>query len=153
MRALILWSCAMALTACGDGTTSDLPLVAGPIVPPATTRPSAEVLTSVGPTTLVGAPGASAVVQVQATKTDGTPVRGVLIVFEVQVGGGSVEPAMAETTDQGIASAKWTFGGGPGLNLLQATGGFNTTPVSFAASAIAPSASWTPDGAGDEVRR
>jgi hypothetical protein len=141
MRALILWSCALALTACADDATSDLPLVAAPIVPPATTRPSAEVLTSVGPTTLVGAPGSSTVVQVQATKADGTPVRGVLIAFEVQLGGGSVEPAVAETADQGIASTRWTFGGGPGLNLMKATGGFVATPLSFTASAIAPSAS------------
>jgi hypothetical protein len=143
MRALILWSCAMALSACADGTTSDLPLVAAPIVPPATTRPSAAVLTSVGPTTLVGAPGSSTLVQVQATKADGTRVHGVLIAFEVQVGGGSVEPAVAETADQGIATTRWTFGGGPGLNLMKATGGFVSTPLNFTGTAIAATATGT----------
>jgi hypothetical protein len=141
MRALILWSCAMAVTACVDGPTGDLPLVAAPIVPPATTRPSAELLTSVGPTTLTGAPGSSSVVQVQATKADGTPVGGVLIVFEVQLGGGDVEPATAETATDGIASTRWTFGDAPGVNLMKATGGFVSTPLSFTGTAIAASAS------------
>jgi hypothetical protein len=152
MRALILCSCAVVLIACVGGPTSDLPIVAGPTAP-LPTRPSAELLTAVGPTTLTGVPGSSTVVQVKATTSSGTPVYGVMIAFQIQLGGGGVEPVVATTAGDGIASAKWTLGTGPGLNLLQAIGGFNTTPVSFAASAIAPTASRAPDGAGDEVTR
>jgi hypothetical protein len=151
MRAVILCSC-IVLIGCVDGPTSDLPIVAGPVAP-LPTRPSAELLTSVGPTSLSGAPGSSTVVQVQATKTDGTPVNGVTIAFQIQLGGGAVEPAAATTNGDGIASTRWTFGSGVGLNLLQAVGGFNTTPVSYTGSAIAPTASRAPDGPGDEVRR
>jgi hypothetical protein len=58
---------------------------------------SINALIAAGPTTLSGAPGSSTVVPVQATKSDGTPVNGVLIAFQVQLGGGGVEPVVATT--------------------------------------------------------
>jgi hypothetical protein len=143
MRRLVVYSFATVLAGCVGGPT-DLPLVAAPTmpIPPVTT---AEVLTPVTPTTLSGTPGSSTIVQVRATTAAGKPVIAASVSFQVQTGGGSVEPVVTSTADEGIASAKWTFGKDPGLNLLRVSGGgAGATPVSFTASTAAASASPAP---------
>jgi hypothetical protein len=105
----------------------------------------ADVLTPVTPTTLVGAPGSSTIVQVRATTAAGKPVNATTMAFQVQAGGGSVEPVVTTTVADGIASAKWTFGSAPGVNLLRVSGGANAaTPVSFTASTLTPSGTRVP---------
>lgn len=122
--------------ACVGGSTGDLPLVAAPRTP-LPTRPSAEVLVPVSPTALAGAPGDTTVVQVRATRGDGTPVHAVTIYFQVQAGGGAVQPLSATTDGDGLAATKWTFGGSPGVNLLNVVGGFVASSISFTASTAA----------------
>lgn len=124
---------ALLLVACVGGSTGDLPLVAAPTTP-LPTQTSAEVLVPVSPTTLDGAPGDTTVVQVRATRSDGTPVHAVTIYFQVQAGGGVVTPLSATTDGDGLVTTKWTFGGIPGVNLLNVVGGFVASPISFTAS-------------------
>jgi hypothetical protein len=136
MRALTLALMTLLLAACD--TAVDLPAVAGP-VPPLPTQQAAEVLSPVGSTSLVGTPGGSVTIQVLATKANGTPVNGTPIRFEVQVGGGSVDPIVSTTAGEGTASAKWTFGSTAGVNLLKVSGGAaGAAPVSFTASTSVP---------------
>jgi hypothetical protein len=136
MRAFTLGLMTLLLAACD--TPIDVPGVAGPL-PPLPTQPGAEVLSPVGPTNFSGVPGGSVTVQVLATRTNGTPANAVPIRFEMQTGGGSVEPIVTTTAGEGLASAKWTFGGTAGLNLLKVSGGAAAAaPVSFTASTSAP---------------
>ena len=143
MRARPVCLLATLLVACVGGPTGDLPTVAAP-VPPLPTLASAEQLTAVSPTTLTGAPGSTTTVQVRATKTDGTPVKAVFIVFQIQAGGGTVQPAGTTTNGDGLASATWTYGNDAGVNLLTAAGGVVTSPVAFTASTTKASASRAP---------
>jgi hypothetical protein len=135
MRANSLSLAVVLLVACVGGSGSDLPLVAAPTTP-LPTQPGAAALTAVSPTTLTGEPGSTTLVQVRATRADGAPVNGVVVVFQVQAGGGSVQPASTTTAGEGIASVKWTFGTTPGVNLLGAVGGFVPSPLAFTASTL-----------------
>jgi len=45
-----------------------------------------------------------------------------------------MQPIITSTDEQGIASAKWTFGPEAAVNLATVTGGLVTSPVSFTAS-------------------
>jgi hypothetical protein len=144
MRALAVCSLPLLLASCVGGPTSDLPGVAAPIAP-LPTVPSAETLSPIGATTLTGTPGSSVTVQVRATKADGTPVNSTPIAFEVQLGGGSATPTVTATAGEGVASAKWTFGSTPGVNLLKVSGGAaGAAPVTFTASTIAASENGQP---------
>ena len=126
----------LPLAACD--TKLDVAPVAAPVAP-IPTQQSAEVLSAIGPTTFVGAPGGSVTVQVLATKTNGTPVNAVPIRFEVQTGGGSVQPVVSTTAGEGTASAIWTFGIAAGVNLLKVSGGAAAAaPLSFTATTIVP---------------
>lgn len=69
---------------------------------------------------------------------------GVTIVFQVQAGGGAMRPVVTSTDQQGIASAKWTFGPAAAVNIATATGGFTTSPVSFTASTFPADSSAAP---------
>lgn len=142
MRMRVTLACALmaSLGACGGDAASDLPLVAAPTTP-LPTIPSANDLSPVGPTTFVGAPSDTAILRVRATRTGGIPVKGVIVVFQVQAGGGALKPFTTTTDDEGIASAQWTLGPAPAVNLATATGGFATTPVSYSVSTFADSAS------------
>ena len=129
---------AILIAACGGDAAPNLPPVAAPTTP-LPTLPSASNLTAVSPTSVSGTPGGNTVVQVRATRANGTGVYGVTVVFQIQAGGGALQPPMATTDGDGIASTTWTLGTVPGVNLLSATGGFTTSPVSFTAS-TAPAA-------------
>jgi hypothetical protein len=136
MRPIILGLTTLLLAACD--TAIDLPPVAGPVAP-LPTQQGAEVLSPVGPTTFTGTPGSSVIVQVLATRANGTPVNATPIRFEVQSGGGSVDPIVTTTAGEGTASAKWTFGSAAGLNLLKVSGGAAAAaPLSFTASTSVP---------------
>jgi hypothetical protein len=144
MRPAVAFAFALVVAACVGGPTNDLPTVAAPTTP-LPTIPMADVLTPVTPTTLVGTPGSSTIVQVRATTAAGKPVNATTMAFQVQAGGGSVEPVVTTTVADGIASAKWTFGNAPGVNLLRVSGGANAaTPVNFTASTLTPSGTRVP---------
>jgi len=137
MRVAVVCSLSMVLAACVGGPTSDLPGVSAPTTP-LPTVPMAAALSPVTPTTLVGTPGSSTIVQVLATTAGGTPVNAATLAFQVVAGGGSVEPVVSATAGGGIASATWTFGSAPGVNLLKVSGGAaGASPVNFTASTIA----------------
>ncbi len=50
-----------------------------------------------------------------------SPIPGAAVAWQVQSGGGSVDPASSATDASGRASARWTLGPTPGANTLQAT--------------------------------
>jgi hypothetical protein len=120
------------LVAC-VGKDPDLPGVAAPSAPPPT-LPGASDLTSVSPATFTAAPDGKATLRVRASRTNGSSVYGVTIVWVVQAGGGTLNPLKSTTDGDGIASTEWTMGHTPGINIATATGGFSTSPVSFSAS-------------------
>ena len=141
MRVRSVCAAGALLTAC-VGKNPDLPGVAAP-TSPLPTQPGANDLSPVGPTSFTGTPDGTATLRVRATRGNGSPVYGVTIVFAVQAGGGVVKPLVTTTDGDGIASAEWTLGHAPGVNLATATGGFSTSPVSFTASTF-PDSSGTP---------
>ena len=144
MRARGICWLSICLGACVGGAAKDLPTAAAPTTPPPTVQ-LAEVLTAETPTTLLGEPGSSTIVQVRAATAAGAPVNAALLSFVVIAGGGSVDPVVATTANGGLASARWTFGAAPGVNLLKVSGGgAGATPVNFTASTAAPSASRAP---------
>lgn len=122
-----------ALLAACVGKEPTLPGVVAPSTPPITQQSAVE-LSSVGPTTFTGQPNGTTLLRVRASRADGGPVYAVTIVFQVQAGNGVMQPIVTSTDEQGIASAKWTFGPVAAVNIATATGGFTTSPVSFTAS-------------------
>lgn len=124
---------AAALLAACVGKEPTLPGVVAPSTPPITQQGATD-LSPVGPTTFSGQPNGTTVLRVRASRADGGPVHAVTIVFQVQAGSGAMQPIVTSTDEQGIASAKWTFGPAPAVNIATATGGFTTSPVSFTAS-------------------
>jgi len=60
---------------------------------------------------------------IRAIVTDlaGAPVANVRVSFAVTAGGGTVAPAIATTSNKGIASAQWTLGSAAGPNTATAT--------------------------------
>jgi adhesin/invasin len=50
-----------------------------------------------------------------------SPIAGATVAWQVQSGGGSVDPATSATDGSGRASARWTLGATPGANSLQAS--------------------------------
>jgi hypothetical protein len=130
MRITIL--SAALLTAC-VGSEPSLPGAVAPTSPPITQQGAAD-LSPVGPTTISGSPNGTTILRVRATRADGGPAYGVTILFQIQAGGGAMQPIITSTDAQGIASAKWTFGPQAAINLATATGGFAPSPVSFTAS-------------------
>ncbi len=50
-----------------------------------------------------------------------SPIPGAAVAWQVQSGGGSVDPASSATDASGRASSRWTLGPTPGANTLQAT--------------------------------
>ena len=144
MRVLVFCSVLVGLVCCVGGPTGDLPTVAAPTIP-LPTQTTAEQLTAVGPTTLVGEPGSSTLVQVRATTASGKPVIGAILAFQVQTGGGATDPVVTASAADGIASAKWTYGPVPGVNLLKVSGGAAAAiPVSFTASTVAATSNRSP---------
>lgn len=123
---------AALLVAC-VGKEPTLPGVVAPSNPPITQQ-SATELSAVGPTTFTGLPNDTTILRVRASRADGGPVYAVTVVFQVQAGGGAMKPIVTSTDEQGVASAKWTFGPAAAVNIATATGGFNTSPVSFTVS-------------------
>ena len=123
---------AILLTAC-VGKEPTLPGVPAPVTPPITQQGAAN-LSAVGPTTFNAQPNDTTILRVRATRADGGTVYGVTVVFQIQAGGGAMVPIITSTDEQGIASAKWTFGPRAAINLASATGGFTTSPVNFTVS-------------------
>lgn len=123
---------AALIAACGGGESS-LPGVIAPVTPPITQAGAAD-LVPIGPTTFSGQPNDTTILRVRALRADGGPAYAVTIVFQVQAGGGAMQPIVTSTDGQGVASAKWTFGPKAAINLATATGGFAPPPVSFTAS-------------------
>lgn len=132
MRSSSFCVVAALLAACGGGEPTLAP-VAAPVTPPITQN-GAYDLAALGPTTFTGQPNDTTTLRVRATHADGSPAHAVAVVFQVQAGGGSVQPIAASTDGEGVASAKWTFGPQAAVNLATATGGFAPSPVSFTAS-------------------
>jgi hypothetical protein len=104
---------------------------------PPITQVGATDLVSIGPTTFSGQPSDTTILRVRATRADGGPAYAVTVVFRVQAGGGAMQPIVTSTDEQGVASAKWTFGPKATVNLATATGGFAPAPVSFTVSTFA----------------
>jgi len=76
---------------------------------------------------------------VEATDANGNPVSGVTVSFAVTAGGGALTVAQVQTNSQGLASTTLTLGQTAGNNSVTATSGSLTgSPVSFAATAVAP---------------
>jgi hypothetical protein len=75
--------------------------------------------------------------RVRVTASDGAPVAGVTVSWEVASGAGSVEPAQGGVTDaSGVGSADWTLGTAAGSQELRARVG-SLPPVVFTADARA----------------
>jgi hypothetical protein len=112
---------AAGLSSCNDSTS---PNGGTPAAVAAQTTPS--------PTTIagVGIPGPSVVV----TASDGTPVEGVQVQFDVTGGGGAVEFPVATTDAQGVASSGVWQIGQAGENTVTATVS-GLQPVSFSTTA------------------
>jgi hypothetical protein len=135
MRKSSLSILALLLAACGGGE-SLLPGAIAPTTPPIT-QVGATDLEPIGPTTFSGQPKETTILRVRATRADGGPAHAVTIVFQVQAGGGAMQPIVTSTDEQGVASAEWTFGPKAAVNHATATGGFATAPVSFTVSTFA----------------
>ncbi|MDF1663297.1 MAG: IPT/TIG domain-containing protein, partial [Planctomycetota bacterium] len=79
---------------------------------------------------------------VRLTGTDGLPVAGQAVVFDVTSGGGALSGSnsfTATTNSNGRASATLTLGPNPGSQTVTATAaGFNGSPVTFTASSQVP---------------
>jgi len=131
----------LVLGACG-GDSAPLALATAPVTPPITQVVVSD-LVPVGPTSFTGVPGATAVLQVRALRADGGPAYAATVVFKVQAGGGSIQPVVTSTDEQGLASAKWTFGPQAAVNLATATGPLAPSPVSFTVSTF-PTGPGTP---------
>jgi len=112
---------AAGLASCNDSTS---PGGGTPAAVAAQTTPS--------PTTIagVGIPGPS----VAVTASDGTPVEGVQVQFDVTAGGGAVEFPVATTDAQGVASSGVWQIGQAGENTVTATVS-GLQPVSFSTTA------------------
>jgi hypothetical protein len=123
---------AILLAAC-VGKEPTLPGVIAPTTPPITQQGAAN-LSAVGPTTFHALPNDTTILRVRATRADGGTVYAVTVVFQVQAGGGAMQPIITATDEQGIASARWKFGPKAAVNLASATGGFTTSPVNFTVS-------------------
>lgn len=115
-RTARVWCCvwlagAVALAGCTDAST---PLRVIP-VEPAETRVATEEVQhgTVGEPT----PDSLAVLVVDRY---GNPVPGVSVRFQVEVGGGSVDPAVAETGVDGLARSEWTLGPVAGVQRVEA---------------------------------
>ena len=136
--------CALAvlLAACGGGEHA-LPGVVAPTSPPIK-QPTAADLVPVGPTSFTGLPGGTTLLQVRALRPDGGPANGVTVVFKVQAGGGSVQPVITSSDDEGIASAQWTFGPDAAVNLATAVGTLAPAPVSYTVSTFPSGTGGTP---------
>jgi len=141
VRARLVCLLAIVLVACG-GESAPLDLAAAPVTPPIT-QVAVSDLVPVGPTSFTALPGATVLLQVRALRADGGPAYAATVVFKVQAGGGTIQPAITATDEQGIASAKWTFGSEAGVNLSTATGLLAPAPVSFTVSTF-PVGSGTP---------
>ena len=72
---------------------------------------------------------------VRLTDANGRPIEAVTVAFRVEEGGGSVDPAAAETRD-GLASTVWTLGGG-GPQEMSAAVASATDPPGVRFSAVA----------------
>jgi adhesin/invasin len=68
------------------------------------------------------------------------PIPGATVAWQVQSGGGSVDPASSATDASGRASARWTLGSAPGANTLRASVS-GAGAVTFQATAAAGSPS------------
>ena len=86
---------------------------------------------------------------VQVTDSAGDPAPGVTVTFVVTAGGGSLQGSTQTTGSDGIARVgRWTLGGAPGTNTLEArSGSLDGSPVIFTADATAPA----PQGAVDRL--
>lgn len=72
---------------------------------------------------------------VQALTSEGEPVAGIPVQFDVAAGGGSVTPQSALTDSSGIASTRWTLGPAPVSNRVVAAVRAQDARVTFSASA------------------
>jgi hypothetical protein len=142
VRAATLSVAFLLVVAC-VGREPTLPGVVAPSTPPITQQGAVD-LSPVGPTTFNGQPSGTTILRVRASRADGGPVYAVTIVFQVQAGKGAMQPIVTSTDEQGIASAKWTFGQTPAVNIATATGGFATSPVSFTVSTFPADSSSAP---------
>jgi hypothetical protein len=132
MRTSLVSVLGLILVACG-GDSAPLDLATAPVTPPITQVVVSD-LVPVGATSFTGVPGATTILQVRALRADGGPAYAATVVFKVQAGGGAIQPIVTSTDEQGIASAKWTFGPEAGVNLATATGLLAPAPVSYTVS-------------------
>lgn len=102
--------------------TLSLPPTSTPTASPtATSTPNVVILTVVGEVP-ASAPAATALaepVTVRVTNFAGKPLANVEVEFSVRRGGGSVEPEILQTSEDGTASAEWTLGVVPVNNRLR----------------------------------
>jgi hypothetical protein len=76
---------------------------------------------------------------VRVTDAAGDPVSGVSVTWSVIDGGGSIDPAAANTNSNGLASAQFTLGPSEGDQHVQASvAGLAGSPVVFTATATVP---------------
>ncbi len=99
---------------------------------------------------------------VRVTDTNGQPVQGQVVTFSVTASGGSVAPASAVTTADGVAAARWTLGPAAGPQKLTAAavgnGAAANVSVVFSATAgvastsIGVTSSKNPSSTGEAVQ-
>ena len=144
MRILLLTAvttAALSAAACGGSSE--------PATPPfADQKPV--TLAPASPTSLNGVAGAalSAPVSVRVTLRSGGPAPGVVVAFRVTSSGGAVNPPIATTNDQGLATTTWTLGPATGTQTISATAG-DLAPLTFTAFAAAGPPSVLAKSAGD----
>lgn len=113
----------IAISACRDG--------AGPREPD-----SVEKVSGDGQQTFAGATLPNPIV-VRVRGTDGQPLGGVRIAWDVLAGDGEISPAFSTTNASGIAEAEWTLGTDAGSHEATATV-TSLDPARFLASTFAP---------------
>ena len=84
--------------------------------------------------------GSQAIVTVRAVNSEGAPIAGAHVSFEITEGNGSISPANAVTGADGLAAATWTLGTSAGQHTVRARSGVAVTAIGTVAVAGAPSA-------------
>lgn len=114
-----------ALASCGGEATAPTP--SDPLVPA-----DLEAVSGDAQAGEVGAAlGAPLIVGV--VDTNGSPVPGVLVTWEITAGGGAITPASGRTGTQGRATATWTLGTVTGASQAVTVSVQGLTPLSFSA--------------------
>ncbi|MFN9254691.1 MAG: cohesin domain-containing protein [Gemmatimonas sp.] len=123
------------LVACGGGGGTAAP--AAPPGPPPPPVPTSIQRISADPAPLAAGAVLGDSMRVRVVDANGRGVAGVAVVFAISGGGGSVSPAIANSTSDGSAATRWVSGPTAAINTLVVSSG-SLTPVSFTATTTVP---------------